>query len=72
MELSAAQFPDLYAQFTACCERLQLKTQPQAFILNGNGGLNAFATKFLDTQYVVRIAGDTEATISLYGFTKGV
>lgn len=53
VELSGAQFPDLHAQFTDCCERLQIKTPPQAYVLNGNGGLNAFATKFLGTQYVV-------------------
>lgn len=53
VELSGAQFPDLYAQFTACCDRLQMKTRPQAYILNGDGGLNAFATKFLGTQFVV-------------------
>lgn len=53
VELSANQFPDLHEQFTACCERLQLKATPQAYVLNGHGGLNAFATQFLGTQYVV-------------------
>jgi Zn-dependent protease with chaperone function/type II secretory pathway pseudopilin PulG len=53
VELSEAQFPDLYAQFVECCRRLKIDTPPQAFILNGNGILNAFATKFLRTQYVV-------------------
>lgn len=53
VELSEAQFPDLHAQFVDCCDRLQIKKRPQAYVLNGNGGLNAFATKFLGTQYVV-------------------
>lgn len=53
VELSASQFPELYAQFAECCDRLDIKKRPEAFILNGNGGLNAFATKFLGTQYVV-------------------
>lgn len=53
VELSEAQFPDLYAQFIACCDQLQIKKRPQAYVLNGNGGLNAFATAFLGTQYVV-------------------
>ena len=53
VELSEGQFPDLYAQFVECCRRLKIDTPPQAFILNGNGILNAFATKFLRTQYVV-------------------
>ena len=60
-ELSEAQFPDLYAQFVACCDRLQLKTRPQAYILNGNGGLNAFATKFLGTQFVVLMSDVVDA-----------
>ncbi|MDR0770131.1 MAG: M48 family metalloprotease [Burkholderiales bacterium] len=61
VELSEAQFPDLYAQFIECCDRLQMKTRPQAFILNGNGGLNAFATKFLGTQYVVLLSDVVDA-----------
>lgn len=61
VELSAAQFPDLYAQFTACCDRLQITTRPQAFVLNGNGGLNAFATQFLGTQYVVLMSDVVDA-----------
>ena len=61
VELSEAQFPDLHKQFTACCDRLQMKTRPQAYILNGNGGLNAFATKFLGTQYVVLMSDVVDA-----------
>jgi len=53
VELSATQFPDLYEQFVACCNRLGIQQPPKAYILNGNGGLNAFATKFLGAQYVV-------------------
>ena len=61
IKLSEAQFPDLYAQFTACCDQLQMKTRPQAYILNGNGGLNAFATKFLGTQFVVLLSDVVDA-----------
>ena len=61
VELSEAQFPDLHAQFSDCCDRLKMKTRPQAFILNGNGGLNAFATKFLGTQYVVLMSDVVDA-----------
>lgn len=53
VELSEQQFPDLYSQFKFCCERLQIEEPPQAYVLNGNGGLNAFATKFLGRQYVI-------------------
>jgi Zn-dependent protease with chaperone function len=61
VELSEAQFPDLYAQFADCCDRLQIATRPQAYILNGDGGLNAFATKFLGTQYVVLLSDVVDA-----------
>ena len=61
VELSEDQFPDLHAQFTACCDRLQMKTRPQAYILNGNGGLNAFATKFLGKQFVVLMSNVVDA-----------
>jgi Zn-dependent protease with chaperone function len=61
VELSEAQFPDLYAHFQACCERLKLPTRPQAYILNGNGTLNAFATKFLGLQYVVLMSDVIDA-----------
>ena len=61
VELSEAQFPDLHAQFVACCDRLQMKVRPQAYVLNGNGGLNAFATKFLGTQFVVLMSDVVDA-----------
>lgn len=61
VELTEAQFPDLYAQFADCCDRLQMNKRPQAYILNGNGGLNAFATKFLGTQYVVLLSNVVDA-----------
>jgi Zn-dependent protease with chaperone function len=56
-ELSKARFPDLHAQFMACCERLQMKTPPKAYILNGNGGLNAFATRLPGARFVVLTSG---------------
>lgn len=61
VELTPTQFPDLHAQFTACCDRLQIAKRPQAYVLNGNGGLNAFATKFLGTQYVVLFSDVVDA-----------
>lgn len=61
VELTETQFPDLYAQFEACCNQLQMSGRPKAYILNGNGGLNAFATKFLGTQYVVLLTDVVDA-----------
>ncbi|HEU5294828.1 MAG TPA: M48 family metalloprotease [Burkholderiaceae bacterium] len=59
--LSEAQFPDLHAQFVACCEQLQMTRRPQAYVMNGNGGLNAFATKFLRSQYLVLLSDVIDA-----------
>ncbi len=61
VELSETQFPDLYRQFVACCDQLQITKRPQAYVLNGNGGLNAFATKFLGHQYVVLFSDVVDA-----------
>ena len=61
VELSAQQFPDLHAHFVACCERLQIAKPPEADVMNGNGGLNAFATRFLGTQYVVLLSDVVDA-----------
>jgi Zn-dependent protease with chaperone function/type II secretory pathway pseudopilin PulG len=61
VELSEAQFPELYAQFAACCDRLDMHTRPEAYIVNGNGGLNAFATRFLGTQFVVLLSDVVDA-----------
>lgn len=61
VELSEAQFPELYTQFVACCDRLEINPQPEAYVLNGNGGLNAFATKFLGMQYVVLMSDVVDA-----------
>jgi Zn-dependent protease with chaperone function/type II secretory pathway pseudopilin PulG len=61
VELSETQFPDLYAHFCACCDRLKLAKRPRAYILNGNGTLNAFATRFLGLQYVVLLSDVIDA-----------
>ncbi len=61
VELSETQFPDLHEQFIACCDRLEIPVRPQAYILNGDGGLNAFATRFLGTQYVVLLSDVVDA-----------
>ena len=53
VELSTEQFPDVYAQFVECCRRLDIAHPPKAYILNGNGVLNAFATKFVRDRYVI-------------------
>jgi Zn-dependent protease with chaperone function/type II secretory pathway pseudopilin PulG len=59
--LDPRQFPQLHAQYIACCDRLQMKTRPKAYVLNGNGALNAFATRFLGHDYVVLLSDTVDA-----------
>lgn len=61
VELSPDQFPDLHAQFVDCCERLQLQGQPEAYVLQGGGVLNAFAARFLGRHFVVLLSGVVDA-----------
>ena len=61
VELTLEQFPELYAHFAACCDRLDMDERPDAYVLNGNGALNAFATKFLGTQFVVLLSDVVDA-----------
>lgn len=61
IELSETQFPDLYTQFKACCTRLEFDEIPSIYILNGDGGMNAFATKFLRKPYVVLLSDVVDA-----------
>ena len=61
VELTANQFPDLWEQFEDCCRRLEMRRTPRAYVLNGEGALNAFATRFLGTQYVVVLSGTLDA-----------
>ncbi len=60
--LSAQQLPDLRERFDACCAKLGLdKDKPEAYLLQGNGVLNAFATRFLGRHYVVLLSDIVDA-----------
>ncbi len=61
VEVSPTQFPDLYAQFVTCCQRLNIKKPPQVYVSSGNGALNAFATRFLGKNYVVLLSDVIDA-----------
>lgn len=61
VQLTETQYPDLHAQFVECCDKLGIAQRPQAFMLNGGGVLNAFATKFLGTEYVVLLTEVVDA-----------
>jgi Zn-dependent protease with chaperone function len=50
--INSRQMPDLYQRLHDCARRLNMQV-PQAYLVNGNGVLNAFATKFLGRSFVV-------------------
>ncbi len=60
--LSAQQLPDLRERFDACCATLGLDAdKPEAYLLQGGGVLNAFATRFLGRNYVVLLSDVVDA-----------
>lgn len=61
VRLSREQHPDLYGRFEACCGKLDMPVVPEAYILDGNGMLNAFATRFFGRNFVVLLAGVVDA-----------
>lgn len=61
IEVSETQFPDLNNQFAQCCQALAISKRPGAYILNGNGVLNAFAIWFLGRKFVVLLSSVVDA-----------
>jgi Zn-dependent protease with chaperone function len=61
VKLSAEQHPDLYQRFESCCQKLGMKKQPDVYVLEGNGLLNAFATRFFGRNFVVLLSGVIDA-----------
>ncbi len=60
-EVTEGQLPNLDKQLAACCEVLKLPRRPTMYIQNGNGVLNAFATRFLGHKYVVLLSSIVDA-----------
>jgi Tfp pilus assembly major pilin PilA len=61
VQLSAQQMPDLHERFLACCEKLRIDTPPEAYVLQGHGVLNAFATRFLGRNFVILLSEVVDA-----------
>lgn len=53
VRITHEQFPDLERQIAACCAKLGLERQPEAYLLQMGGSLNAFATRFLGRDFLV-------------------
>ena len=61
IKITPRQFPDLHARLIACCERLGIARVPDCYLLNGQGGFNAFATRFLGRNFVVLFSDVVDA-----------
>jgi Zn-dependent protease with chaperone function len=61
VKVSKNQFPELYAMYEECCAKLGIQEEPELYILSANGLLNALATKFLGTKYVVLFSNIVDA-----------
>jgi Zn-dependent protease with chaperone function len=61
VRLGPDQFPDLYARVAELAARMELSRTPDAYLMQGNGALNAFATRFLRTHLVVLLSDLLEA-----------
>jgi len=53
VRITEEQFPDLKQQISACCRKLALDDEPQAYLMQMGGMLNAFATRFLGRHFLV-------------------
>jgi len=63
VKVSETQFPEFYEALVRLSERLQLKTRPDMFIINGNGVLNAFATRLVFRKVLVFYSDLAEALL---------
>jgi Zn-dependent protease with chaperone function/Tfp pilus assembly protein PilE len=61
VRISAAQYPDLYVRYQHCCDTLGVTPYPDAYLINGSGLLNAFATRFLGRNFVVLFSNVVDA-----------
>ena len=61
VRITPQQFPDLHKRYMYCCNRLGMTAIPDAYLINGQGALNAFATRFLGRYFVVLYSNVVDA-----------
>jgi len=61
VRLSPEQFPDLHARVADLARRLGLRRTPEVFLMQQDGALNAFATRFMRMHMVVLLSDLLEA-----------
>lgn len=63
IKVSEKQFPELWEAMQRLSSRLHLKKQPDMFIMNGDGVLNAFATRLVFRKLLVVYSNLAEALL---------
>ncbi|MBQ4853329.1 M48 family metalloprotease [Rhodanobacter sp. B2A1Ga4] len=61
IRISSRQMPELYQRLSDCARKLGMRELPEAYLVNGNGVLNAFATRFLGRNFVVLLSDVVES-----------
>lgn len=61
VELSARQLPELHRSYLDSCALLGIDNPPTAYVLMGDGLVNAMATRFLRRHYVIVFSGVVDA-----------
>lgn len=61
VEITPQQMPELHDRITQCSTKVGLKEVPQAYLLNGDGILNALATRFLGRNFIVLFSDIVDA-----------
>ncbi|WP_304488653.1 M48 family metallopeptidase [Dyella sp. 2HG41-7] len=56
IRITPKQMPDLCSRIYRCARKLNMEQVPEAYLVNGNGVLNAFATRFLGRNFVVLLS----------------
>ena len=61
VRLGPDQFPELYRRVEELARRMELRRMPEVYLMQQDGAINAFATRFLRSHMVVLLADLLEA-----------
>lgn len=61
VRITPQQFPDLYRRLETCCERLELGTMPEAYLVQSGAGLDACAARCCGRHSIVLPSAVVEA-----------
>ena len=61
VRITPQQFPDLHRRLEACCERLEIDTLPEAYLVHPGASLNPVAACFLGQNIIVLSSATVDA-----------